>query len=346
MNLLTKKSKYDITFICRKDRQYFAEPIVSELQKKYNVQKLFFEHKRELSARKIAGSVVWVEWATKFAWAVSKRRWKHKKVIVRLHRFELETPFMKKINWKNVDLIIFVNNQVEQEFKKKINNNVPTITIPNAVSEKDFPYFSPTEKKSGEPTQLISYSLTFHPIKGYLNLIRFFKRLLDQNGAFKLTIMARKPCAEEEEEYLALLKTEIQKQALTPYVELLIRQVPINLKEDRKNVSHILTNYDIFIGFSELESFHYAFAESMLSCLQCFYNGWQNNYLERFWGKWACASEEEMIQAILNWKNLPIEQRKEITARNRAYVIDNFGAKTISKMYEEEFFRKKMNLSE
>jgi len=341
MGLLPQKQHYDVTFICRNNRQYFAQPILDELEKTYAIQYLYPEHKRELAARKIAGEIIWVEWATKFAWAVSKRKRKHKKVVVRLHRYELETAFMEKIRWDNVDLVLFVNKLFEREFKKKINDKVPTVTIPNAVAVQDFPYFAPKDKRPGEETQLISYSLTFHPVKGYLELIRFFKQLVAMEPTFRLTIMARKPQTKEEDAYLASLRAEAQRLAIAGKIDFLLREVPVNLVEDRKRVSHILADYDIFIGFSRLESFHYAFAESMLSGLQCFYNGWQNPYLQDYWGTWASRSEEEMLRAITQWLPLSLAQKKEITMQNRAYVINNFGAQVVSTMYEKEFFGKR-----
>ena len=81
------EKKYDITFISRKDSAHFAEPILSELKKKYVIQYLSPEHKYQYNHWQVKGEVIWVEWAHKFAREVSKKNWKHKKVIVRLHRY-------------------------------------------------------------------------------------------------------------------------------------------------------------------------------------------------------------------------------------------------------------------
>ncbi|GEM_PF-1926899 len=330
-------SEYDITFICRKERQYFAEPILKELQKSYKIQILLLDHKRELSARKIKGRIVWIEWAAKFAWAVSKLKLENKKVIIRLHRYELDTAFMQKIKWENIDGVVFVNKHIEREFKQKINDRVRTHTIPNALAVQDFPYFPPG--RCDGDTRIISYSMTFDPLKGYLELIRFFKKLLNRSPSFKLTLMARDPQSREEKYYLRTLRLEVEKLAIEDRVDFLVKEMPLNLKDDRKNVSQVLSQHDIFIGFSKIESFHYAFAESMLSGLQCFYNGWQNFYLEEFWKSWAYSSEEEMLEGIIQWRKRSVAERAEITRKNRDYTVKRFGSATISEIYRQVFFK-------
>ena len=71
------EKKYDITFISRKDSAHFAEPILSELKKKYVIQHLSPEHKYQYNHWQVKGEVIWVEWAHKFAREVSKKKWKH-----------------------------------------------------------------------------------------------------------------------------------------------------------------------------------------------------------------------------------------------------------------------------
>ena len=89
---------------------------MQELEKKYTIQYLFPEHKRDYHHWQVKGRIIWVEWAHKFAKEVAKKKWNRKNVIVRLHRYELDTTYMNEINWDNVDQLIFVNPELEKDF--------------------------------------------------------------------------------------------------------------------------------------------------------------------------------------------------------------------------------------
>jgi len=116
------------------------------------------------------------------------------------------------------------------------------------------------------------------------------------------------------------------------------RKLEPNLSDDRKNISKYLSQQNLIISFSKLESFHYSFAEGLLCGLQGFYNAWENPLIKEFWNKWGYNSEDDMIAGILQWSNLSLKDKEKIVQENRNYVIKNFGANNIAKVYENEFF--------
>ena len=333
MTFLNKKPLYDITFICRRDKDYFAQQILRELKKKYSIQYLYPEHKRDYSHRQIRGNVIWVEWAHKFAHLVSKKKWKQKKVFVRLHRYEIETLYMEKIRWKNINKLIFVNQDFEKLFKQRVNNSVETITIPNAVFIDDLEYNPPQNRKN-----ICAFSISFNQVKGYLELLTFFWKLIKKDKKYKLNILARHPQNETESNYLHEIETKIEVLSLEKFVTITRSTPERNLINDRKNISDFLLQQDIIISFSKLESFHYSFAEGLLCGLQGFYNAWKNPFIKDFWGKWGYDSEREMIDAIIQWSRLPLKEKRIATEKNREYVIKNFRSDIIGKKYEKEFF--------
>ena len=324
---------YDITFICQKGKDHFAEPILNALEKKYSIQYLFPVHKREYSHRQVQGRVVWVEWALKFARLVSKKRWNNKRVVVRLHRWEIDTEYMNAIQWNHIDTVLFVNNHFENLFRRKITTLVRTVTIPNAVSTDDYPLNPPHNTK-----KLLAYSLTFNPIKGYVELVRFFSKLVAHSDAFELTLMAGKPKKQKEIECLAEIKKNIQQVDMEKHIHIVERENIGTLAGDRKNVHAALRRHDAIISFSQLESFHYAFAEGLLCGLQGFYNAWKNPLIKAFWDPWGYDSEEAMIEGILAWSRLPLQERERIARKNREYVIARFGPETIGEAFERELF--------
>jgi glycosyltransferase involved in cell wall biosynthesis len=335
MILSVKQKKFDITFICKKWHQHFADPILRELGKKYSIQYLFLERKRDFSYRKIRGNVIWVEWALKFAWLVSKKKWRNKKVFVRLHRYEIDTVFMRKINWEHIDQVIFVNDFFKDQFNQHYNHGtVETGLIPNAIAVDDFP-MAPVN--GGH--RLLSYSLSFLPVKGYLELLEFFCQLKERNKAFHLTIMAQEPVGQIQIDYLNSIKEHILALNLHDSVDIVVRNRVSNLIEDKKQIPSFIAKHDMIVSFSQLESFHYAFAEGLLSGLQGFYNAWKNPLVRDFWGKWGYGSEEAMLEGIIQYIRLSLEEKQKIADKNRNYVIQQFGAEHIAKLYEEVFFR-------
>ena len=46
---------------------------------------------------------------------------------------------MKKINWENVTMLVFINNNLNIQFQSKFGNIVQTLTIPNAISTNAYP---------------------------------------------------------------------------------------------------------------------------------------------------------------------------------------------------------------
>ncbi len=325
--------KYDITFICRRGKDHFAEPILSELAKTYTIQYLYPEHKRDLLLNQIKGKIIWVEWAHKFAKIVSKKKWKNKKVFVRLHRYEIDTDYMKKIKWQNIDKIIFVNKNFEKQFTENINSKVETVTITNALSISDFPM-----RQIKNTKKLFSYSIAFLPWKGYLELLDSFAKLLIRDNSFHLSILARKPQTNLEGSYIGQINSRLQTLRLKNFVTKIERENITDFVKDRKNISDCLSQHDAIISFSKKESFHYAFAEGLLSGLQGFYNAWENPLVKEFWSKWGYNSEDDMIAGILQWSNLSLKDKEKIVQENRNYVIKNFGTNNIAKVYENEFF--------
>lgn len=328
------KEKYDLTFICKKGNYHFAEPILKELEKKYKIQYLFPVHKRDYWHFMVKGEVIWVEWANKFAHQVAKKKW-NKKVVVRLHRNEIESDYMQKIKWQNIDDLIFVNSFFENKFKKKINNNINTHTIPNAIDVSAFPN---NKKKYGK--SIVAYGYNFNPIKGYDSLIKMFSKLIQIDQEFTLTIMGMKSNKPEFIAHKKELINLINKLNLNNKVNLIEKDIAKSLIEDRKNISEFLKEYDIIMSYSNTESFHYAFAEGMLSGLEGFYNMWHNPLTKEFWEDWGYNSEDELIQGIINWSKMTNDEKIKKAQKNREYIINNYGSKAISEQYEKLLFGK------
>ncbi|MDP8209930.1 MAG: glycosyltransferase [Candidatus Stygibacter australis] len=333
MKLIKLNNIYDITFVCRKDYDHFAQPILKELEKKYRIQYLYLNHKLEYWHFLVRGRVIWVEWANKFALTVSKKRWKNKKLIIRLHRYEILSKYMNKITWGNVNKLVFVNEHFENEFKEKISSEVNAITIPNAIDIDSFPSLPHLYGKS-----ICAYGFGFDPIKGYDQLINMFGKLVKRDPDFHLTIMGMITKQDTSIRHLKEIKDQIIALGLVENISIIERQCVDSLVDDRSNVVSFLQNHDIIMSYSHTESFHYAFAEGMLCGLEGFYNMWHNSLIKNYWRNWGYGSEEELIDSIIKWTNLSQLEKERKAQENREYIINNFSSEVISKKYEKIFW--------
>lgn len=314
-----------INFICKNHKDVFAKPIISQInnsQKLIKIENSIYKSKLYGIFCAIFAKNIWIEWASNFAIIASRIKQKNQKLIIRLHRYELyNEKFMNKINWKNVDKLIFVNSELEKKFIETINPDVNTVTIPNAIDINEFIYTKPTDKN-----YLLAYSQSFNPIKAYDKLIITFSKLLMINANFKLTIAAKYPTNDIHIKNYNKCKELIKKNNLS-------KNIKLHIILNDNDIYSLLKSHNAIISYSKVESFHYSFAEGLLSGLEGFCNGWRELNPQLFWSNWCYDTEQDFIQSILDWGNSDIENRIKKSFINRKYIIDNFSIQKVSKIY-------------
>ena len=320
----------EINFICRKGTEHFATPILDSLDQS---NKSLLKIKRSLLNSKTKALIaaffsknIWVEWAGHYAIDISKIKRKDQNLIIRLHRYELfNKKYMDRIKWQNVDKLIFVNPELEKYFLNNINPNVSTITIPNALEVNKFDYHKPTSENL-----LLAYSQSFNPIKSYHKLIMTFSKLIKINSNFNLTIAAKSPINENHIENYNECKKLIEENRLNQNITLHI------IKNDNE-IMNLLKNNNAIISYSDVESFHYSFAEGLLSGLEGFCNGWRKLNPQYFWDNWCYPNEKEFIKALLDWGDSSIDDRIKKSSYNRNYIIEKFSADRVMNFYQNLF---------
>ena len=264
---------------------------------------------------------------------MSSKPLKNQKLIIWLHRGEIDTKYMKKINWENVTMLVFINNNLNIQFQSKFGNIVQTLTIPNAISTNAYPMHNTLQNSKS----IIAYSYSFFPVKGYIELIKFFNKLFKIDSTYSLTIMAQntnQPSAKRNLKAMKLLINELQ---LSNSIKIIENTLLYSIKKNRERVVEELSKHGIIISFSKIESFHYSFAEGLLSGLQGFYNMWDNTMIKEFWGSWGYNSESEMLESILKWEKLSHEEKMNQLRKNRDYIISNFDSEVIGGKYLKLF---------
>lgn len=315
-------------FICENGKDHFAQPILDRLD--FKIVKRMGRNDLSHLLHTLGSKNIWVEWASHPAIMVSKAKRPWQELIVRLHRYEMyRKKWMRKIKWENVDCVVFVNSELEKEFKKTINNSVKTITIPNAVEINMF-----NLKEISSENSLLTYGLHFHPIKAYDKLIEMFAKVIQQNPNFTLTIAGQKPVHEMHQKYYDECKNLVNKYDLKNNVNLVELEIRKNELKSHANIKTLLNSHNAIVSYSDMESFHYAFAEGLISGLQGFCRGWRELNPYEFWNGWCYDDEQSMIDGILKWGATSIEERQNVAKINRQYVIDNFSTEIIAEKYE------------
>lgn len=126
-----------ISFICAAGLDNFIDPIIEGLASEYTVRKFVVRSKQDIFNAIDYGQIIFCEWCNEIAIiATNYEGIKGKKVIVRLHSYEIFTDFPKQINWDVVDKLIFVAPHIREilnELIPDIKDKVKTEIIYNGV---------------------------------------------------------------------------------------------------------------------------------------------------------------------------------------------------------------------
>jgi len=107
-----------ISFICLAGLDQFIDPIIEGLSDNYIVRKFIIRTQQEVYNAIDWADIVWLEWCNQTAiMGTNYEGIKGKKVIIRLHSYEIFTDFPKQINWPVVDKLILVAPHIREILK-------------------------------------------------------------------------------------------------------------------------------------------------------------------------------------------------------------------------------------
>jgi SAM-dependent methyltransferase len=112
------KQDTKIAFLCLPGLDNFLKDIVETFSLGYDVKLVVTTNGNQISEAIKWADIVWLEWANEMAVFATNQipEIQNKKVVCRLHRYEAFTQFPDKINWKNVDFLIFVAESMKKTF--------------------------------------------------------------------------------------------------------------------------------------------------------------------------------------------------------------------------------------
>jgi len=107
-----------IGFICLAGLDQFIDPIIEGLSDNYNVRKFIIRNQQEIYNAIDWADIVWLEWCNQSAIiGTNYEGIKGKKVIIRLHSYEIFTDFPKQINWLVANRLILVAPHIKEILK-------------------------------------------------------------------------------------------------------------------------------------------------------------------------------------------------------------------------------------
>ncbi len=240
----------------------FLKPIVESLKSRFNVKLLRTVNSLEVMRAVNWADVVWLEWANDLAIHATNNipQIRDKKVICRLHGYEVFTGMPAKINWQVVDRLIFVANHKRDLFLNKVKHaNVDTDVIRNGIHLDK--YFPPKGKTNTKKLVLIG---NLNARKGIPLLLHFFRQLLKRDFSYQLYI-----------------RGDFQDERLEMATQTMIRE--LKLEENIVFVGWVedlnawLADKSHILSFSLEESFHYTIGEGMAAGLKPVIHAWNES---------------------------------------------------------------------
>lgn len=241
---------------------------------------------------------VFCEWAgPSLAW-YSKHVPDETRLISRLHRFELNGPWMNNVDWDKVDMMVFVSDWVRKQAIERFGlAESKTMVLPNTVDLLDF---------DRSKTSNAQFTL------GLVGMVPFLKRpdraldlieeLVNIDERYSLRIKGRMPW-----EYPHVWGDPVQKQLYLDFFGRIARSGLLAEHVAFDSFSADIASWHRGIGFvlspSELESFHLAPAEGMAARTIPIF--WEREGVKEVFGDYSkdCNSEARM--------KLILEGRKE-----------------------------------
>jgi len=175
-----------VSVICMSGLDNFIDNIIDGLSDGYMVRKFIVKTEQDIFNAIDWGQIIFLEWANQSAViATNYERIKDKKVILRLHSYEIFTDMPSQINWDVVDRLIFVAPHIREilnELSPGIVDKVKSEVIYNGVDIEKIPF------KEREPGYNVAWVGYINYKKNPQMALQVIKKLVDINKRYKLHI--------------------------------------------------------------------------------------------------------------------------------------------------------------
>lgn len=187
------KGDKKIAVLVKYGLDHFVDEVAMALAQDYEVQKFIIKDLKGIQEGKACteideamawSDICWFEWCDELiAYGSKSPLAMDKKIICRIHSYEVFTDYPHQVNWSQVDQVIFVAQAIREfamEHFKLTQEQV--ITIPNGIDMKKYVF---RERSAGFN---IAYVGFINYKKGPMLLLHTFKAIYDRDPRYKLYI--------------------------------------------------------------------------------------------------------------------------------------------------------------
>ncbi|PEL13540.1 glycosyltransferase [Bacillus sp. AFS017336] len=194
------------------------------------------------------GNVVWYQ----------EHKKEHQVLIVRMHRFEMNTPFPEKFDFTKIDKVIAISSYIFEEFHRvaKIPRD-KMVVIPNGVDVERF--HLPKEYDANFRIGLLGY---VPKLKRLDRALAIFEKLCEKDSRYSLSIKGKHPKEfswvwnnQQEHDYYTNVFRKIDKSPYSNQIQF----------EEWGDSAEWLQSIGYVLSVSDYESFHLAPMEGMAS---------------------------------------------------------------------------------
>ncbi len=245
-----------IAFLCMPGLESFLSDIIGYLNKMYAVRACVSTDRRELAAAVQWADIIWLEWGNEVAIHVTNQMQKelqHKKVICRIHSYEVLGGFLEQIQWQYIDKVVFVADHIRQmalDLSPQLSQKTETMVLHNGINSKLFPF----KKRVPGFNLAVVNGISFK--KNPSMWIEIISRLIKINPQYTLKIAGQF----QDRRYQYYLENMLDQLALHNNLLFFGHVADIPDWFDREKINYLLTT-------SPFESFGYSIGEAMaLGC--------------------------------------------------------------------------------
>ncbi|WAM30839.1 FkbM family methyltransferase [Caldicellulosiruptor naganoensis] len=193
------KDETKIAFFVKPGLDSFLNDIILGLMDEYFVRKIVVTDFKQIDEGMQWADICWFEWCDELVIYGSRHELaRGKKLICRVHSYEAFTDYIFKVNWDNIDKIIFVAKHIFELVNDKLQGVLrsKSVVIPNGIDLKKFTF---EKRNRGFNLAYVGY---INYKKGPMLLLQLFKALHDKDNRYKLHIAGEF----QDERYLLYFK--------------------------------------------------------------------------------------------------------------------------------------------
>lgn len=277
----------------------FLNEIINNLNNKNEIRLFDGETTGHISDLMEWADIAWFEWCDNLIIEGSHLP-KKCSIICRIHSYEVFTDMPSKVNWSNVDHIIFVNESVKKIFEQHVICKIPKSIIHNGVNTEKFNI--PAKKEYGKRIASVGF---INDKKNPTLLLYCFKKIHQYNPEFSLHIAGT-----------------FQDSRIQLYFEDFLRKNPLPVYFDNwvENMPLWYADKDFIISTSLFESFHYSIAEGMSSGLMPLIHNWYGS--DRLYPTGYLFNDpDECLKLLMQFETEDLHQQ---AIKNRQFICDRY----------------------